>query len=392
MRSTFKILFYIDKNAVKTDGTTAIKCRLSVDGKKSVMSTGLFCRPEDWNPKNECKGLLQLRENIEQKYTAILKSSGIVTAELLKNSLTCVNSTPDNILVAGERERERLRLRSIEIKSESTYRDSKQTQLALLEFIELRGSKELYFKDITHEFGESFKLHLSSTKGYKPRHVNRCMSWLNRLIYTAINQNILKVNPIDDVKYLKDPRPERRHLTRDEIQRIMDCPMDTVKGEFTRRMFIFTAFTSLAYVDIQNLYPRHICQTSEGEEYIRINRKKTDIESFIPLHPIAKQIIDQYNMSDDTQPIFPQMHRNHTWREIVEIGFAAKIKGRFTYYDSRHSFATMMLDEGISIESVSRMMGHVDISSTQVYAKITDEKISADMDRLMVRRQQIANN
>lgn len=391
-RSTFTILFYIDKNRVKADGTTAIKCRISVDGKKRVTSTGLFTRPEEWNPKSESRELKAFREKIESEYNATLKKSGVVSVDIIKNSLGGVNSSPEYVLVAGENERERLRLRSAEINSTSTYRDSKQTQAVLREFIELRGVKDMQFKEIYHEFGESFKLYLQKDKGYKPNHVNRCMTWLNRLIYTAINQEIIKVNPLEDVKYVKVIKPERTHITMEELQRIMELTMPTERGEFSRRMFILTAFTGLAYVDLQALYPNDIKQTSKGEHYICMSRTKTDVEAFIPLHPIALKIFKLYNLSDETQHIFPQMDRNSTWREVKAFGLAAGVRSNFSYYSARHSFATLMLNAGVPIESVSKMMGHADISSTQVYGKITDEKISNDMDMLMERRKQIATN
>ncbi|MFR9597404.1 MAG: site-specific integrase, partial [Rikenellaceae bacterium] len=279
--------------------------------------------------------------------------------------------------------------RSAEINSTSSYRDSKQTQMVLREFIELRGSNDLLFKDIAHEFGESFKLYLQKEKGYKPNHVNRCMTWLNRLIYTAINQEIIKVHPLEDVKYVKVVKPERTHITMEELQRIMELPMPSERGEFSRRMFILTAFTGLAYVDLQALRPSDIKRTSKGERYICISRTKTDVEAFIPLHPIALQIFNLYNLSDESQMILPQMDRNSTWREVKAMGLAAGVKSDFSYYSARHSFATLTLDAGVPIESVSKMMGHAGISSTQVYAKITDEKISNDMDMLMERRKQL---
>ncbi len=389
-RSTFKILFYIDKNRVKTDGTTAIKCRITIDGNKKVVSTGLFTKPDEWNPKVESRDLKAFRVKIESQYNTTLKRSGIVSADIIKNSLSDTNSSPEYVLVAGENERERLRLRSAVINSTSSYRDSKQTQLMLREFIESRGFNDMRFKEITHEFGESFKLFLQKDKGHIPNYVNRCLTWLNRLIYTAINQEILITNPIEDVKYVKVIKPEKRHLKMEELQRIMELTMPTWCGEFTRRMFIMTAFTGLAYVDLQALYPRDIKQTSNREYYICTSRTKTDIEAYIPLHPIALQIVNLFNMSDETQPIFPRMLRTNTSKEIKSLALAAGIKTPFSYYAARHSFATLMLDAGVPIESVSKMMGHADISSTQIYGKITDEKISNDMDLLMERRKQLA--
>ncbi len=385
-RSTFKILFYIDKNRVKADGTTSIKCRITIDGNKKVVSTGLFANPNEWNPKVESRDLKRFRETIESQYNTTLKKSGVVSAEIIKSTLGGVNSSPEYLLVAGESERERLRLRSAVINSVSAYQDAKYTQLMLREFVEYRGLDDITFKEITHEFGESFKLFLQKNRGRTPSYTNRSLTWLNRLIHIAINKDILLTNPIADVAYVKQKQYEKRHLKMEELQKILETPMPTWRGEFTRRMFIMTAFTGLAYVDLQALYPKDIRTTSRGEYYICVSRKKTDVEAYLPLHPIALQMIRLYNTTDESQPIFPRMRRSETSKLIKLLRFSTGVKDPFSYYAARHSFATLMLDAGVPIESVSKMMGHADISSTQIYGKITDEKISDDMDALMERR------
>jgi hypothetical protein len=207
MRSTFKLLFYINRNKVKTDGTTAVMCRISIDGKTSVITTSIYCRPEDWNAaKSEVKTvrdnnlLSEFRERLEQAYDCILKEQGAVSSELLKNTIVGVNTIPTMLLQAGEAEIERLRVRSMEINSNSTYRESKNTQVNLQNFIRSRGMEDIALADITEEFGESFKLFLKSTQERKSSYINRCITWLNRLIYIAIDQEVLRSNPIEDVR------------------------------------------------------------------------------------------------------------------------------------------------------------------------------------------------
>ena len=156
--------------------------------------------------------------------------------------------------------------------------------------------------------------------------------------------------------------------------------------ELTRRAFIFSAFTGLSYVDMQRLRPSNIGVTADGRYYIRINRKKTDVESFIPLHPVAEQILALYNTTDESRPIFPLPNRNMIWYCIHEIGIMAGVKENLSYHDSRHTFGTLMLSAGIPIESISKIMGHTSIRTTQIYARVTDDKISEDMDRLMEKR------
>lgn len=344
MRSTFSILPYINRNKVKADGTTSVMCRISIDGKSSVFSTGIYCRPEDWNTeKGEIREqrannrLIELRNKLEQTYEKYLKTKGVVSAELLKNEITQANTVPEYLLQAGEEERERLKVRSVEIRSTSSYRQSKSTQAYLREYLLTLKMTDIAFEDITEDFGYGFKQFVKS-KGCKASHINHCMTWLNRLIYIAVDREILRFNPIADVPYEKKEAPKLNHISRSQLQLIMERPMPNKWQELTRRVFIFSAFTSLAYVDMKELYPHHIGKTAEGRRYIRINRKKTGVESFIPLHPVAEQILELYNTTDDTKPVFPLPNRDMLWYAVNEIGVLAGVKGTLSHHTARHSF------------------------------------------------------
>ena len=398
MRSTFKLLLYINRGKVRADGTTAVMCRISIDGKTATLTTGIYCPPSDWNPKKgeirderENNRLTSFRERVNETYDKILKQHGVVSAELLKNTITEVNAVPVTLLEAGEAERERLRLRAVEINSTSSYRQSKITQLNLREYLLSLGMKDIAFSDITEEFGEGYKLYLKS-KDCRSGHINHCMTWLNRLIYIAVDREVIRFNPIADVKYEKKEPPKLSHISRNELKSIMERPMPDKWQELTRRAFIFSAFTALAYVDVKGLYPRHIMRTADGRRYIRIRRKKTDVEAFVPLHPVVEQLLSLYNTEDDSRPVFPLPNRNQLWYCINEIGFLAGVTGNLSYHQSRHTFGTLLLSAGIPIESISKMMGHTNISSTQIYARVTDDKISEDMDRLIARRKTAQNN
>ena len=239
MRSTFSILPYINRNKVKADGTTSVMCRISIDGKSSVFSTGIYCRPEDWNTeKGEIREqrannrLIELRNKLEQTYEKYLKTKGVVSAELLKNEITQANTVPEYLLQAGEEERERLRVRSVEIRSTSSYRQSKSTQAYLREYLLTLKMTDIAFEDITEDFGYGFKQFVKS-KGCKASHINHCMTWLNRLIYIAVDREILRFNPIADVSYEKKEAPKLNHISRSQLQLIMERPMPNKWQELT---------------------------------------------------------------------------------------------------------------------------------------------------------------
>lgn len=349
MRSTFSILFYINRNKVKADATTAILCRITVDGKQTVITTGIYCNPEDWNTKkgelrigesqirNERANtkLVTFRNRIEQTYENILKNTGVVSAELLKNTIVGVNGVPTMLLQAGEAELERLRLRSLEIDSTSTYRQSLLTQRNLKAFVNHREREDIAFETIVEEFGESFKLFCKGELGFSASHTNRHLCWLNRLIYIAVDQEVLRSNPLEDVSYEKKDPPKLKYITKSELKQIMETPMHSSMLELVRRTFIFSAFSGLAYVDMQRLYPHHIGKTADGRLYIRKKRVKTNVEAFIPLHPIAEQVLNLYNTTDDKNPIFPlPANRDVIWNDINQIGIVAGLKEGLSYHKS----------------------------------------------------------
>lgn len=393
MRSTFRILFYINRNKVKTDGTTAVMCRITIDGKSSVIATGVYCRPEDWNAKEgtarsvrENNRLTEYRKYMERTYEDILKSQGVVSAEILKTNVTKQFVIPTHLLQMGEIERERLRIRSMEIDSNSTYRHSKYFQKYLSDYIVSMGKQDIAFEEITEEFGTGYKAFLVRCKNFSSTQTNRCLCWLNRLLYLAVDNEIIRTNPVEEVEYEKKPSAKHKYISREELKRIMETPMPERTSELGRRTFIFSCFTGLAYADTRRLYPRHIGTTADGRKYIRINRKKTDVEAVIPLHPVAEQILSLYNTTDEHNPVFPLPSRDSMWHEIHEIGISIGKEDDLSYHQARHSFGTLLISESIPIESIAKMMGHSNITTTQGYAKVTESKISQEMDKLIQRR------
>lgn len=399
MRSTFSILFYINRNRIKADGTTAVMCRITIDGKNTVMTTGICCKPEDWNAKNgtvrtvrENNRLQEYRKYIEQCYEDILKTQGVVSAEIIKNRITRQFIVPTHLLQMGEIERERLRIRSKEINSISTYRHSQYFQKYLADYLTSMGKGDISFEDISEDFGKGYKAFLMKNKNFSSTQTNRCLCWLNRLLYLAVDNEILRCNPCEEVEYEKKPAPKHKYVTREEMKRIMAMPLNDGRAELGRRSFIFSCLTGLAYADIKQLNPRHIETTAEGRRFIRINRKKTGVEAVISLHPIAEQILDLYNTTDIHNPVFPLPSRDSIWHEIREIGVILGRTDDLSYHQSRHGFGVLLISESISIESIAKMMGHSNIRTTQGYAKITEEKISKEMDKLIEKRSKTNNN
>lgn len=151
-------------------------------------------------------------------------------------------------------------------------------------------------------------------------------------------------------------------------------------------MFLFSVFTGLAFADVKKLRHSDIQKSNKGVSYIRTQRKKTEVESLVPLHPIAEQIRSLQQPKDkaeDSLVFSVNLSQVQIGVHLKAIGLACGIRQRLTFHMARHTFGTLTLEAGVSIESIAKMMGHASITSTQIYAQITDSKVGKDMDRLI---------
>lgn len=151
-------------------------------------------------------------------------------------------------------------------------------------------------------------------------------------------------------------------------------------------MFFFSVFTGLAFVDLRGLRASQTETNSKGNRYIRKARQKTEVESLIPLHLIAEQILALYtkeNGKEDYKKFPDAMSDWKLLRHLRAVGLACGIRTPLTWHCARHTFGTRTLGAGVPIESIAKMMGHSSIASTQLYAQVSDQKIARDMERVM---------
>lgn len=389
MRSTFKILFYINKNKTKTDGTTAILCRITIDGANVVITTGESTTPHDWSvkrgettDKKTNQRLQNFREEVEQGYNTLLYKYGAVSAELLKNYLQGIGRTPTTLLALSTEELKVQR----EGKSVGTYSNNRSSDKQLDAFVQSRGEEDIPLTTLTIDFFDDYRFHLKK-EGYAPATINRLLCWLSRLMYRAVSQGAIRFNPFEEAKYEAVER-KPRFLSKGDVEKLLAFPLQDEGAELSRRMFLFSVFTGLAFADLQSLRASQIETNSEGKRYIRKARQKTEVESLIPLHPIAEQILSLYiKESKGDYKVFPDtMSKGKLLTHLKAVGLACGIRTPLTWHCARHSFGTLTLEAGIPMESITKMMGHSSIASTQIYAQITDQKISSDMERLMQQR------
>ena len=405
MRSTFKILFYINRQKIKADDKTAILCRITIDGKSTAITTGEECKPSEWNSKQGLttdkktnQRIGKFKELVEKTYQEILINDGVVNVELLKNRLQGIATTPTTLLAMSKAELQSVKECVGKSRAEGTYQNLLYSDKLLTEFVKDTGMTDIAITTITEDLFEEYRFYLKK-RGLATATMNRYLCWLSRLMYRAVSQRLIRCNPFENVKYEKTEQ-KISFLQKTDVAKLMAMKVNDEEIEQARRMFIFACFTGLAIADMEHLQFGHIQTAADGQRYIRKKRQKTKVEFVVPLHPIAETIINQCKKE---QPSMKEMQtvkdkdnsfifRTNCSRSVMSaklsiVGKACGIRERLSYHMARHTFGTMSLSAGIPIESIAKMMGHASISSTQIYAQVTDNKISEDMDRLIRKHQ-----
>ena len=208
------------------------------------------------------------------------------------------------------------------------------------------------------------------------------MKNFGKIIRICLSNGLLATNPFQNYKN-KIKKVDRVYLNDEEIKQIANKPLASERLAQVRDVFIFCCFTGLAYVDVKNLKRGDIVTGIDGEKWISIKRQKTNVPSRIPLLPIAATLLNQYQynrMCLNTGLLLPVSSNQKMNSYLKEIADFCGIDKPITFHIARHTFATTVtLLNGIPIESVSKMLGHTNIQTTQHYAKILDVKVGADM-------------
>ena len=403
MRSTFKILFYINRQQTKADGNTAILCRITIDGKSTAITTGEKCKVSGWNSKQGLttdkktnQRISEFRELIEKTYRDILTREGVVSVELIKNHLQGIATNPTSLLAMSKAELQSVQESVGKSRAEGTFLNLYYSDRNLRKFIDNKGVQDISIATITESLFEEYRFFLKK-RGLKASTVNTNLCWLSRLMFRAVSRRIIRCNPLDNAKYEKEEK-KIRFLQKSDVMKLMAMRMNDREAELAQLMFVFSCFTGMAIADMENLEYRHIQTAADGQRYIHKERQNTKVEFIVPLHPIAEAIINYCRKEQagneeqqmvkekgDSLVFRPHYSRSVMGKNLSIVGKACGIRQRLSYHVARHTFGTMSLSAGIPIESIAKMMGHASISSTQIYAQVTDNKISEDMDRLIAK-------
>lgn len=259
----------------------------------------------------------------------------------------------------------------------------------LKEFILHKYSKtDIRLCDLDNMFIESYNIFLKSEKGLNQNSAGKNIKNLNSVINKAISYKWINQNPFKGFRctYIN---PNRSYLTEEEIDALYKKEFTISRLAKVRDAFIFQIYTGLSYIDMAELTEDSIEIGIDGKRWIVINRKKTGTRSSIPLLPRAQEVLDRYKIDPlcisehKLLPICTNQRMNGYLKEIADI---CGINKPLTTHIGRHTFATTItLSNGVPIETVSKMLGHTDLKTTQIYSKVVDRKIADDMDRLFTK-------
>lgn len=395
VRSSFAILFFIRESRVRKDGTASIEVVLTVNGERCAFSTGKRVKSCNWDKtKQQVKGkdeeaqslnnyLKAIKAKLYQKEAELLDRGFIITAELLRDAyFDKVESLKEKTLfeVFEEHNQEQEKLVGNGV-SKATYWISVYTVRLLKEFVQQKYKREdLYLRELNLNFIQSFHSFLRIDKGMAQNSSTKHLKLLKKIVNLAVANSYMTTNPFITYKIEREP-VEIDFLDEEELRKIINFDTPLPRLERAKDMFLFGCFTGLSYIDIKTLAPEHFEKDNIGRIWIKKRRVKTGVLSRIPLLPIAKLILDKYRGGEKLLPIQDPADIN---KYLKDIAILCDIKKRITFHTSRHTFAsTVTLANNISLEVVSKMLGHTNTRMTNHYAKLIDKCIGEQMDKLM---------
>ena len=391
MRSTFKVLFFLKRDKQKKDGNVPVYCRITIDGKEARFGMKKYIDPKLWNitegkangksaESSEINALLEkTKAGIHKIYRDVQERENAVSAEKVKNIFLGIDSKQYMLLKAfDEHVEEKFNLIGKRI-VKSTYHRYYYLRVRLSEFLtEKYHLSDIPLREINYQFIRDFEIYLLTVRGNKQSTIAQYLINLKKVVELAYKNEWIFRNPFINYK-IEDEKSERGYLTQREVEILMNWKLDR-KLELTRDVFIFCCFTGLSYIDVFKLNKEQIHLSIDSQQWIMGKREKTDMDYFIPMMEIPKKILEKYKShifkNGKLLPVKGSLTVNRHLKEIAEI---CGIKKHLTFHLSRHTFATLTMSKGVSLESVSKMLGHKNIQTTQIYAKMTTEKVGRDM-------------
>ena len=404
MRSTFKVLFYLKRNKKKTQSAVPLMGRITVNGTISQFSAKLTVPERLWEVRGgRAKGrsleadrinryLDNIRIQIGKHYQSICDRDGYVSADKVKNAY----------LGFSKRYKLLLELCDEFCKEYKNRIDVDRTIHSLFRYQTLRRDLSLFIcqdykvKDIPlveldQSFAEKFAAYLKHVRGLADTTISVEIKSLKHIVKKAFNDGQMEKNPFAYYYYFAD-QPEIEYLTEEEINKLIIGKVKQQRQDRTRDMFLFCCFTGLSYADLAKLSYEELKQTPNGAWWISSIRQKTKVPFTVKLLPVAKAILEKYRIPanrfnrlfpENPGKVFPVASLKSSDVCLKHIARQCGITKNLKFHMARHTFATTLsLMNGIPLETVSKMLGHKYTTTTQIYAKVTNQMIDNAISRI----------
>lgn len=400
MQTTFSTTFILRSSRMR-NGLTPIYCRVTVDGQRAEFSIKKSVAENAWaigkvkgntDEARSVNGYLkQVEASIFDHYRELIANKKLVTADALKKAYLGIRN--DQYSLTGLIEYHNTQLKdSIEW---GTMKNFMTTQRYVEEFLKSKLKvSDIFLHHLSYKFITDFEFFLRS---YVPKDhhkkignntVMKHIERLRKMINLAVKNEWLERDPFTKFR-AKFIRNDREFLSDDELFRLENKEFKTPRLEWARDLFVFSCYTGLAYCDLMKLRPHQIGLGIDGQYWIMTARKKTSISVRVPLLPKAMALIEKYKKHPRaviTGTVFPNLSNQKVNAYLKEIAEFCDIEKNLTFHLARHTFATTItLTNGVPIETVSKMLGHTSIKTTQIYAKVIENKVSDDMSALRTR-------
>ena len=395
MKTKVSILFYAKRAKASVNGLVPIYTRITINGKRIELSSNRFVEMSKWSTEaGKMKGnseearsinshLDMLRIQIIDMQMELVHKKIPVTAETLKNKILGVDERARMLIPIFQDHNNKIKELVGKEYAPGTLERYKTSLSHTIEFLQWKYKvSDIEINKIDHAFVTDYEFWLRSVRNCANNTAVKYIKNFNKIIKICLANDWLDKNPFANYKS-KVKEVERVYLSEEEIQNIIEKDFKTERLSLVRDIFLFSCFTGLAYIDVKNLTKSHISIGIDGEKWIFTHRQKTESASKIPILPLTQMIIDKYEdnpQSVNQEKLLPILSNQKMNAYLKEIATVCNIEKELTFHIARHTFATTVtLTNGVPIESVSKMLGHKNLRTTQHYAKVLDKKVSEDM-------------
>ena len=396
MSQNFKVLFFLKKGKGCNKKSLPIYVRVTIDNERAEWSSQRHCDQSRWNQqierasgsKEETKILNQYLDaiqaniyQVQKEYT--LRNEPITATQVRAKILHKTEEKKYSLIEVYQYHNDQFEKLVGSQFSYGTYKKFKSALKSLKAFLEWKFKKcDVYLTEVNHKFITDYEFYLKTIQDLQHNSAMVNVKKLKKIIRQCVANDWLDKDPFKSYK-ITTKETHRNFLMKDELEILINKNISVKRLDQVRDIFLFSCYTGLSYTDVMMLTRKDISIGIDGEQWIFTTRIKTDSASRIPLLPIARDILEKHSMQPDiinSGRLLPKLTNQRLNSYLKEITDICEFKKVLTFHCARHTFATTVtLTNGVPIETVSKMLGHKSLRTTQIYAKILDSKVSSDM-------------